>query len=217
MPVEKQDQYLRFIGLTKDYVKSLDPENTSSNLLPIVAPFDGVVVERSVVVGEVVDATKVLFQVADLTRVWVLADIRTDDADQIAVGQGLTFTADGHSGETLTGKDSWTSTTVDLKTRTLRVRAVVENPKLHWRAHTFGTARIELRNEQQPVVAVPADAIQCDGDCRYVFVRVDDTTFEFRAVRLGVRGESGTRKQPWVEVASGVKEGEVIATTGHSP
>lgn len=214
LPVDKQDQYLRFVGLTKEYVKSLDPENTSSNLFPIVAPFDGVVVERSAVVGEVVDAAKILFQVADLTRVWVLADVRTDDADQIALGQGVTFEADGHPGEPLIGKISWTSTTVDLKTRTLRVRAVVKNPMLHWRAHTFGTARIDLRNEQDPVIAVPLDAVQRDGKCQYVFVRVDVTTFEARAVRLGVRGETESRNQPWVEILAGVEQGDLVATTG---
>lgn len=214
LPPDQEDEPLRLLGLPQDYIKSLDPDNTSSNLIPVVAPFDGVVVERNVVIGEVVDANKILFQVADLSRIWALADVSTDDADRVAVGQQMTFEADGHRGEKLTGKVSWTSTTVDPKTRTLRVRAMVENPKIHWRARTFGTAQISLRDHQTPVAAVPVDAIQRDGDCQYVFVRLDATTFEARAVRLGVRGAAGPRKQQWVEILSGVEVGQRVATTG---
>ncbi|MBX9682006.1 MAG: efflux RND transporter periplasmic adaptor subunit [Gemmataceae bacterium] len=211
---DQQDELLRFAGLPKEYVKSLDADTASSNLIPVVAPFAGVVVERRVVVGEVVDSSKTIFQVGDLSQLWILADIRTEDADLVAVGQRLTFESDGHKGEPLSGEISWMSTAVDIRTRTLRVRAVVENPKAHWRANTFGAARIRLRDEKDPVMAVPVEALQRDGDCWYVFVRVDPTTFEMRSVQLGMRGAVGARKEAWVEVRGGVELGQHVATVG---
>lgn len=213
LPPDQQEKRVRFAGLATEYAQSLGPD-ASANLIPVVAPFDGVVVERNVVTGEVIDSTKILLVVADLSRVWVLADVHTEDADRVAVGQMMTFESAGHKGERLTGKISWTSTTVDPRTRTLRVRAVVDNPQRHWRAHTFGTSQLYLRDDQAPVTAAPVDALQHDGDCQYVFVQLDDTTFEARSVRLGVRGQVGSRKEQWVEVLSGLEPGARIATTG---
>lgn len=219
-PVQQVER-MRPLGLPPDYAKTLDPGLVTDNLIPVVAPLDGVVVERNVVPGEVLDTTKVLFVIADLSRIWILADVRTEDADRVAVGQSLAFTADGHPGEALTGPVAWTSTTIDPRSRTLRIRAEIANPGTHWRARTFGTARITLQPGDQLTTAVHPDAVQREGDCQYVFVRLDETTFEMRAVRLGVRGEvdapregGGTRKEPRVEVLDGVRPGEEVVTTG---
>lgn len=219
-PVQQAER-LRLTGLPPEYAKALGPELASANLIPVASPLDGVVVERNVVPGEVVDTTKVLFVVADLNRVWALADVRTEDADRVALKQSLAFAANGHPGEVLTGPVVWTSTAIDPRTRTLRVRAEISNPGTHWRARTFGTARITLRPGDQPTTAVHPDAVQREGDCRYVFVRLDATTFEMRAVRLGVRGEvdarregGGTQKEPRVEILDGVRPGEEVVTAG---
>lgn len=205
---EDQNRRIRLAGLPEGYLKTLEPDLTSTNLLPVVAPFAGVVVERDVVPGAVVDTTKALFVIADVSRLWAVADVRAEDADQVAVGQPLAFRADGHPDESVAGPVSWASTAIDPRTRTLRVRAVVENPKGHWRARTFGTAAIALRDPAAPATVVPAEAVQREGDCRYVFVRLDDLTFEVRAVRLGVRGPR------WVEVTDGVRPGEAVAAAG---
>lgn len=213
-----QAERLRLLGLPPGYAKTLGPDAASDNLIPVVAPLDGQVVERNAVAGEVIDPATVLFVVADLSRVWVTADVRSEDADRIAVKQPLTFTADGHPGEALTGPVAWTSTAIDPRTRTLRVRAEIANPAAHWRAQTFGTARITLRPADTPTTVVPPDAVQREGDCRYVFVRLDETTFEVRAVRTGVRGDAGGppggKAEPRVELLSGVRPGEQVVTTG---
>lgn len=205
---EEQGRRIRRLGLPPEYAKALDAQGDSTNLLPVVARTDGVVAERNVVPGEVVDPSKVLFVVADLTRIWVMADVRADDADQVAVGQAVTFRADGHPDEALVGKVSWTSTTIDPRTRTLRVRAEIENPKGHWRARTFGTAKIRLRDPNAAALVVPADAVQQEGKCRYVFVRVAEATYEMRAVKLGVRGLKE------LEVVEGVRPGEAVVAAG---
>lgn len=217
-PVEQVER-LRLIGLPPEYAKTLGPV-MSDNLIPVPATLDGVVVERDVVPGAVIDTTKVLFVIADLSRIWVIADVGNEDADRVAVGQRLTFTADGHPNEALAGPVVWTSTTINPVTRRLRVRAEITNPGTHWRARTFGTARITLRAADTPTAVVPPDAVQREGDCRYVFVRADETTFDMRAVRLGIRGdvdvprEGGARREPRVEVLEGLRPGEQVVTTG---
>ncbi|MBY0524438.1 MAG: efflux RND transporter periplasmic adaptor subunit [Gemmataceae bacterium] len=198
---------LRFLGLPESVAKSLDPETATSNLLPLTAPFDGLVAERAATPGEVVDPTRNLFVVADLRRVWIVMGVRLEDADRLAVGQPVDFQPDGHPDEVLRGKLSWISTSVDEKTRSMRARAVVDNPKEHFRARTFGTARITIRDAPK-AVTVPGDAIQREGRCRFVFVRLTDTVFQVRQVRAGVSSGGLT------EVLEGVRPGEVVATTG---
>lgn len=207
VPPEKLVEQLRFLGVPSSVTHGLDAESASSNLLPVTAPFNGVVVERNVGAGEVVDAAKVLFIVADVSRIWVRMDIRQEDADRVALGQAVTFRPDGHPDEVITGKVSWMSTTVDEKTRTQPIRAVAENPKEHWRASTFGQAQITIRDTPQAIV-VPDAAVQQEGSCHAVFVRRSDREFQARQVRVGARAGGFT------EITSGVKSGEVVVTTG---
>lgn len=206
---EELDKTMRFLGLPGAAVEKLGADRITNNLVPLRAPLDGVIVERKVVEGEVVDAAATLFVVADVSRVWVMMDVRLEDADQVAVGQPVTFRADGHPGEVLKGRISWLSTTVDEKTRTLRARVDVENLKGHWRARTFGTAQITVRDLPRAVL-VPTEAIQREGPCYFVFVLLADpaNTFQLREVRRGVRSGKFT------EIKEGVGPGEQVAVTG---
>lgn len=206
-PEDELARRMRLLGLPESVTRGLDPETATTNLLPIVSPLDGVVAERKVVAGEVVDASAPLFVVANLRRIWVLLDVRLEEADRIAPGQSVRFLPDGHEGEALVGKLSWISTTVDEKTRTMRARAVVDNPREHFRARTFGTAQVSVREIAQAVV-VPDEAVQREGRCQFVFVRLADTVFELREVQPGAR--SGRL----VDVHGGIRPGEVVATTG---
>ena len=201
---DKGDGRLRFLGLPDPIQASLGHETLTANLIPVMSPFDGVVVSRAIVAGEVVDATKTLFVVADTSRMWAALDVRAEDMGGLSLGQAVTFQGPDLAPQ---GKVSWISTAVDEKTRTLRVRADLENPEGHLRAHTFGTARITTR-ESPKAVAVPDEAIQWEGCCHVVFVRLTDEVFQTRKVRLGARSGGFT------EVLVGVLPGEVVATIG---
>ena len=198
---------VRYFGLPESVMKALDPATATSNLLPVRAPFDGLVAERQISVGEVVETSQTLFVVADVSRLWLLMGVRQEDADKLAIGQKVSFGPDGHSDETFPGEISWISTTVDEKSRTLRARAVVDNPQGHLRPGMFGAARIIIRDQAQ-TLAVPAEAVQREGRCRFVFVRLSDQAFEVRQVQLGISNGVMT------EILEGLKPGEVVATTG---
>ncbi|MCK6478622.1 MAG: efflux RND transporter periplasmic adaptor subunit [Planctomycetaceae bacterium] len=198
---------MRLLGLPTEVAKSLGDRAATANLLPVTAPLDGVVIEKETVPGEVVEAARTLFVVADVSRMWVQLDVRQEDASLVATGQAVSFHPDGARDGAFKGKVTWIATAADERTRTVRVRAEVENPDRAIRARTFGTGRITVREAPKAVV-VPDEAVQWEGCCHVVFVRLSDEIFQTRKVRVGVRSGGFT------EVLGGVLPGEVVATAG---
>ena len=212
VPQEKLADRLRFLGLPESVTASLDPKTTTGNLLAVTAPFEGVVVARQVVGGEVVDSSKVLFVVVDVRQMWLTLDLRMEDAKLVALGQEVRFRPDG--GKEARGKITWISTEADHKTRTVKVRASLDNSDGRLRANTFGSGKVILREESQAIV-VPNAAVHWEGCCHIVFVRDKDffkdgapKVFHVRTVRPGAKDDKQT------EIIAGVLPGEVVATKG---
>ncbi len=204
---------LRGLGLPADVAAALDPKTATTNLLPVVAPMDGLVVSRDVVAGEVVDAARILFEVADPKALWMTFDVKGEDAARVKVGQPVRFTPDGGRGE-LAGTIAWRSGQADPKTRTVKVRADLADPHGLQVANTFGAGRVILREEKE-AVSVPTEAVHWEGCCHVVFVRDKDylkagafKVFHVRKVRLGAKGDKTT------EVIAGVLPGELVVTKG---
>ncbi len=174
---------------------------------PVRAPFAGTLVRCAVVRGETVDPGRALFEIADTSRMWVTLDVPQADAHRVALGEEVIFRPDDARDEVAVGRVAWISTAVDEMTRTVRVRAEVPNPAGALRAHSFGRAQIVVRASPQ-AIAVPTGAVQWEGCCYIVFVRVGETLFQTRKVRLGARDAAFT------EVLGGVLPGEVVATSG---
>jgi cobalt-zinc-cadmium efflux system membrane fusion protein len=204
---EEVGRRLRFLGIAADVAKELEGAAAPSNLLPVFSPMDGVIVDLDAVVGEMTSEGKALFVVADVSRMWALLDVQLEDLALVKVGQAVTFRADVSSAEAVAGSVTWTSTAVDDKTRTVKVRAEFENPEGLLRARTFGAARVTIRSESK-AIALPSAAIHWEGCCHVVFVQLTEDIFQTRKVRLGARNGQFT------EVVVGVMPGEVVATTG---
>ena len=88
---EEISERIQFLGLPSAVVKSLDEGSVTSNLFPLRAPMDGLVVERKIVAGEVVDARRTVFGVADVRRMWLTLDVRQEYAKYVALGQSVLF------------------------------------------------------------------------------------------------------------------------------
>ncbi|GMU23341.1 MAG: hypothetical protein AMXMBFR13_34200 [Phycisphaerae bacterium] len=204
---QSPEQAIQFLGLPGALRGKLDTRTTTTNLIPVASPLDGVVTTRNVVAGEIVDTGKPLFIVADTTRMWVMVNVDLRESRRIALGQKLVFRPEGAPDEAATGKVTWISTAVDDETRTLRVRADIDNPDRKLRAMTFGKAEITIR-ETPDAIAVPNEAVQWEGCCYVVFVRLTDDIFQTRKVRLGAKDAV------FSEVLVGVLPGEVVVTTG---
>src|SRR5262245_45537675 len=184
---------IHFLGLPDDLANRLDPDGTTSNLFPIRAPLDGIIIERHVVAGEVVDTSKLLFAVADISQMWLTLSVREDDAKYVSLGQTVLFRPNSSAHESeIRGAVAWISTSADDQTRTIKVRVELPNADGRLRANTFGTGRIVLREEPKAIV-VPTEAIHWDGSCHVAFVRDKNyhnadspKFFHVRCVRPGV-------------------------------
>lgn len=198
------ERELNLLGLPEEVRASLDAP--SANLVPLVAPIDGVVIQREVVAGEVIEASKTLFAIADTRKMWLIIDVPQAQIGRVAIDQPVRFRPE-RSDETVHGTIAWISTAVDDQTRTVKVRADVGNPDARLLASSFGNAQITIR-ESPNAVAVPNEAIQWEGCCHIVFVRLADDIFQTRKVKLG------SRDSHYTEVFAGLLSGEVVVAAG---
>ncbi|MEI7862883.1 MAG: efflux RND transporter periplasmic adaptor subunit, partial [Planctomycetota bacterium] len=185
---------LRTLGIAPELLAGIDPVEVSSNLLPLCAPFAGVVIGRDAVVGEFVEAGEPIFEVTDVSTMWVILNVVKEDAAKVALGQAVRFFPDG-STEVFPSRISWISTDVNSQTRTLQVRAEIHSAaaphaqgtegEVALKANTFGSGFIELKRHEEALV-VPRNSVQWDGRRWVVFVPAGDLVFEPRAVRLGL-------------------------------
>jgi membrane fusion protein, heavy metal efflux system len=212
-PIVEVRANLRLLGIPQNIVESLDASRTSTNLIPLVSPRDGVVVMRNAVAGEVVETGESLFTVANTKQMWLLLNVRLEEAERITLGQKIVFRPSGSQREA-TGSVTWISTEVDSETRTVRVRGELANAQGRLRNETFGGGEIVLREEDDAII-VPSDAIHWEGCCHVAFVRDKDyfkegsyKVFHTRSVRPGVEMGKNT------EVIAGLLPGEVIVTAG---
>lgn len=213
--VERAER-IQFLGLPESMTQELDRGKTTSNLLPIRATFDGVVLSQDVALGETVEVGKPILEIADIRRMWLKLDVPKEDASKLALGQLVSFNADGIEHE-LRGSIAWISTEMNEQTRTLQVRAEVENPVVSsdpksgqevrmLRANTFGKGTIVLRDSPGALV-IPISAVLHDNRQPLVFARTSGLTFERFDVELGIRDGAhvqirGEALQPGMEVVS---------------
>ncbi|WP_206036134.1 MULTISPECIES: efflux RND transporter periplasmic adaptor subunit [Planctomycetia] len=205
---------LRFIGIPSSIRSQLDAQSDTANLLPLASPMDGIVIERTVTPGEVVNPSRMLFQIGNTRQMWLQLSVPLENMDQLAIGQRIRFAPDG-SRQVVEGVLDWIDTSADQDTRMLEVRAVLANDGGRLRNETFGMGEIVLREEADAIV-IPTGASHWEGCCQVVFVRDKDyfsgpdsyKLFHVRSVRLGAQNGDIT------EIISGVLPGEVIATAG---
>jgi cobalt-zinc-cadmium efflux system membrane fusion protein len=204
---------LQFLGIPEEIVDKLPLLLRSGNLLPIIAPFDGEVVSSEIVLGTFIDTAKPLFTVSDPSKMWIMLNVRQEDAQYIKEGLQVRFLSDNGDQKT-SGVISWISPSVDVKSRTLKVRAEVENKDGRLRDKTFGIGNIVLREEPNAIV-VPQEAVQSTTDAQYIFIRDKNyfkpdapKIFHVRQVRLGAK------KGKNVEILAGALRGEVVVTKG---
>lgn len=200
-------QRLRTLGLSETFISETEKSQDTSPLLAVTAPFDGEIVARSAVIGELVDLSKPLFEVADTSKMWAHLAVYEADIAQVRTGQPVIVMVDGIRGESFSGKVTWISTQIDPRTRTLPVRVELDNPDGVLRANMFGRAVISV-HDREPRLLVPKSAVQWDGCCNIAFVRRNELIYEPRRLRLGP--EMGE----FFVVETGLTEGETVVTQG---
>ncbi len=188
-------------------------ESTKGNgnqlLIPVTSPVGGVVIEKAVTQGEVVNPEKTLFMVADLSTLWVVIDVYEKDISRLRIGAGVKVSVTTFPDKIFKGKISYIADVIDEKTRTEKARVTVDNASGLLKPGMFATVLAEATSgENEQLIAVPEAAVLIDGAKRYVFVRVSPDKFNRRDI---VTGRTLGKR---LEVAAGLKEGEPVAVKG---
>lgn len=212
LPIDDVIGRMRMLGVPV-VTPGLDPKAASANLIPVRAPFAGVVLSADAVAGEMVEPGSPMFVVANPRRVWVILHVRAADAGRVVIGQPMRFRPDGAAADA-SGTVEWVGRAAEASTRTVPVRAALPNGTGQLRAGTLGQGSVVLRQEAE-VILVPHDAVQTFRGMPVVFVRHPDylkpggpKAFSARPVRVGAKDSENT------EIVAGVERGEVVATTG---
>jgi membrane fusion protein, heavy metal efflux system len=193
-------QRLRRFGIADD-----NPRGTF--LTALKAPVSGVVTKAQASPGDVVDAGWDVFTVADLSRVWVQAEVYEKDLGRILVGQSAFITVDTYPNQSFEGKVAYISDVLDPQTRTARVRCELPNRDLRLKTDMFANIELPTKFSKQ-AIAVPAGALQEVEGKNVVFIRLSQTQFEKREVDKGVTVNNQT------EIVTGLKPGEPVVTQG---
>lgn len=197
---------LEVLGVTEAEIRAIDAAGEARRLITVSAPRGGVVIHRGISVGTAVDPSTELLTIADLSRVWVLAEIPEFDIPYVqrdTLAQ-LEFVASGRP--PFEARVDFLYPTLTERTRTLRVRFVVENRDGSLRPGLYGEANFEVRPHE--ALTIPRDAIVDIGETQHVFVVEREGRFMPRPIQLGARLEDR------VEVREGLREGESIVASG---
>jgi cobalt-zinc-cadmium efflux system membrane fusion protein len=210
--VSRIEEQLHRFGLSDAEIRALSPEadeapHRAASHSVLRAPFAGVVTKFDVATGEVVETDKELFTIADMSTVWVLADVYEKDLSKIRRDGQVSVTVDAYPDRRFTGRVTYVSDLIDPTTRSAKVRCVVENRDGALKLAMFAKVTLASADEREALV-VPADAVQQIDGQPVVFVRQGPTRFERRNVQTGLRTGD------LVEIVGGLAEGQTIVGKG---
>jgi RND family efflux transporter MFP subunit len=199
---------LQYFDITPAQIKALERAGKPSKTMTILAPRGGVVIEKHAFAGMKIDAGMLVFRIADLSKVWVMATVYEYQLPYVQVGQQAVMTLSYLPGEKFEGKVVYVYPYLNEKTRQAKVRLEVANPHGLLKPGMF--ASVELKNElAKDRVLAPRSAIIDTGTRSVAFVSLGNGRFEPRNVRTGVETEDGK-----VEILDGLKPGEMVVTSG---
>ena len=178
-------------------------------LVPLTSPLGGVVIEKAVTQGEIVNPERTLFVVADLSTLWLVIDVYEKDIARIRIGAGVKVSVTAFPDQIFGGKVSYITDVVDEKTRTAKARVTIDNSGALLKPGMFATILTEARSGgTERLIAVPEEAVQMDGTKRYVFVQVSPDKFKRRDI------ETGRTLGKRLEITAGLRAGEAVAVKG---
>ena len=193
--------------ITPDHIEDLERTGQVLRTLPLHAPISGYVLKMNVREGGYITPATDTFVLADLSNIWVLADLYEFEIPYVKLGQKAKITLPYFPNELFEGTVTYVYPVLDPKTRTVKVRFELPNPGWKLKPDMFANVTLEIPLGDRLVV--PNTAVLDSGTTQVVFVDTGQGMFEVRHVTLGVRSRE------WYEVREGVKEGELVVTSGN--
>ncbi len=199
-------QRLKNWDISQDQIKRLERDASFTRTLTLFAPAKGVVMQKMAVEGMRFTAGDPLFEIADLSTVWLIANVFEQDLAAIREGAKTSISIAAYPGEAFTGAVAFIYPDVDKATRTVRVRIEVPNPDGRLKIDMYATIELTAPVSAGAVVSVPASAVLNSGARQAVLVAHGEAQFEPREVTLGAQADG------FYEIHSGLQADEMVVT-----
>lgn len=204
--VSSAKQRLMLFGVKESQIAELEKAGKPNIGLPVYTPLSGVVIEKMVQQGQYVNVGEVLFNVADLSRVWVEIEVYENEFSNIKIGQQVQINSQSYPGKAFSGRISFIYPFLDPKTRTVKARVEMANPGMKLKPDMFVNATIKI--PLGSAIVVPVTALIDSGKRQTVWVESQPGMFEPRDVQVGQQNDDK------IQIISGLKVGDKVAVSG---
>lgn len=194
------------LGMSEKAVEKLEASGQINSFGDVISRFDGVIISRAINIGQIVHPQDNLFHIADLNKLWAVANIPEQQAYFIQKDEVVTIEIPALENKKIEAKIIFEDSIVDPQTRTVMVRAELDNENLLFKPDMLTS--MYIRSKKISKLAVPISSVVRENDRNYVFVQNTPKTFRLREVELGIRDGKLT------SIVSGLTEGETIVTDG---
>ena len=203
---ESSHRKLAVVGLSGEEIQDIESSRTPNTLFVVRAPFAGTILESKIRQGTYVEANAELFELADFSTLWILADIYEKDLPHVRVGMKAHVEVASYP-QPISGTVATINKVLDEKTRTVKARVEVRNDGGLLKPGMFCTVKIQTQLGKE-TIKIPASSLLGETEKHFVFVARNDTTFERRDVRTGVE------TRDFAEILDGLIVGESIVVRG---
>ncbi len=205
--LESARRRLLLWDIAEEQIDELEKSGKPKTDITLQAPLSGIVLEKMVLEGTYITPGMNLYRIADLSHVWIIADIYEYEAPIVKTGQEALVTFAYEPGVSIKASVIYIYPVLDPVTRTIKVRLAAENPDLKLKPEMF--SNVEIMAATGARLAIPTEALIDSGPRKIVYVEKKPGTYEMRHVTLGLRGTN------YIEVLKGVRKGERVVTSGN--
>ena len=198
---------LRLWNLTDEQIGAIERRGKAERVLALYAPSSGIVLKRQALPGNYVEPGTTLYELADLSTVWINGDIYESEIPSVKLNQPAKVTFEAYPSETFRGKVAYIYPYLNEATRTVRVRMEFPNPHLKLKPGMYGNVVLGVDAGRRLVV--PKEAVLDSGLRQLVFLDLGQGVYQPYPVKLG------RRSQEYVEVLEGIKEGDRVVTSAN--
>ena len=204
--VQSAKQRLMLFGVKESQIVELEKAGKPNIRLSIYTPQSGIVIEKMVQQGQYVNVGEVLFNVADLSSVWVEIEVYENEFPNIRIGQQVEIQSQSYPGKPFTGRVAFIYPFLDPKTRTVKARVEMPNSGMKLKPDMFVKALIKV--PLGAAIVVPVTAVMDSGKRQTVWVESSPGMFEPRDVQVGQQTDDK------IQILSGLKSGDKVAVSG---
>lgn len=197
---------LLLFGLTENQIQQLEKQKSVLQTITYYSPYSGTVIEKKITEGTYINEGTILYELADLSTLWNIADVYESDLKSITPGSRIKLTIPSFPGEIFEGKVTFIYPVINPQTRTIKVRSIITNTKNKLKPNMYGETFFESGTKTG--IIVPMEAVLLTGKRNLVYIKTSPGHFEAREVQLGMRLHDK------YEILSGLSEGEEIAASG---